>query len=186
MASEFAGRAPSDTRGETVQGQISDEGGAFPSSIDVSVSVDFEPDTKLGALAKTFRPPVTNTGVNFIFEPYQVIQKTDILLDLQPAPKTTDYLVLQWRHHDVNGQVVASNQQLLPGDKLRDQTVAQYEIVFVPHPIWAKDLNIQIDGRFQDKVLPQFDQTYELADKAVLIRAQKLSSTGGYKLVSVE
>jgi hypothetical protein len=170
--------------GGIVQGQISDEGGAFPSSILATVSLDFQPDTNLAAIVKNFTPPVTNTGVNFIFEPFQVIQKTDVLLDLQPPPTATDYLLLRWQHNAL-GQAVASGQKYLPGDELRKQSVTQYEIVFVPDPISAKDLNIQIEGRFQDQALPLFTQTYELADKAVLMRAQKSTSTPGYVLVSV-
>jgi hypothetical protein len=170
--------------GGIVHGQISDESGAFPSSILVTVSLDFQPDTNLAAIMKKFTPPVTNTGVNFIFEPFQVLQKTDVLLDLQPAPTTRDYLLLRWRH-DANGQVVASGQKYLPGDELRQQLVTQYEIVFVPDPISAEHFNIQIEGRFQGEALQLFTQTYELADKAVLIRAQKSTSTSGYMLVSV-
>jgi hypothetical protein len=170
--------------GGIVQGQVSDEGGAFPPSILVTVSLDFQPETGLTAITKKFTPPVTNTGVNFIFEPFQVLQKTDVLLDLQPAPKPTDYLLLRWRH-DVRGQVVASGQKYLPGDELRQQLVTQYEIVFVPDPIAAEHFNIQIEGRFQGTVLPLFTQQYDLADKAVLIRAQRSTSPPGYTLVSV-
>lgn len=171
--------------GGILQGQISDETGTFPSSIVVTVSIDFQPGTKLNGLVKTFVLPVTDTGVNFLFEPFQVMQKTNVLLDLRPAPKTGDYLVLEWQHHNSTGMVVASGQKYIPGDELREQVVAQYEIVFVPDPIAAKDLNIQITGLFQGKALPQFDETFELADKAVLIRAQNLSSGRGYRLVSV-
>jgi hypothetical protein len=169
--------------GGTVQGQVSDESGAFPSSIVVTVTLDFQPDTNLAALIKTFTPPVTDTGVNFIFEPYQVIQKTDVLLDLRPRPATTDYLLLRWQHHNMDGQTIASGQKYISGNELREQPVTQYEIVFVADPVKPRDLKIQIEGRFQDKVLTPFNQTYELADKAVLIRDKKLPS--GYILLSV-
>jgi hypothetical protein len=170
--------------GGVVEGQISDEGGAFPSSILVTVSVDFQPDTNLTSILKNFTPHVTNTGVNFIFEPLQVIQKIDVLLDLQPAPTATDYLLLRWQHNAA-GHAVASGQKYLPGTELRKQSVNQYEIVFVPDPISAKDFNLQIEGRFQGQTLPLFSQTYALADKAVLMRALKSTSTPGYIFVSV-
>jgi hypothetical protein len=169
--------------GGIVQGQISDESGAFPSSIVVNVSIDFVPDTNLSTLQKIFTTSVTDTGVNFIFKPLDVIQKTEVLFDLQPTPKTTDYILLRWQHHNTSGNVVTSGQKFLSGDELRQQAVTQYEIVFVPDPFSAKDIGIQIDGRYQDKVLSAFNQIYELADKAVLIRAQQ--SSGGYQLVSV-
>lgn len=168
--------------GGIVEGQISDEGGTFPTTIAVTVTIDFELDTHLNGLVKNFAPPVTNTGVNFLFEPYQVLQKTELLLDLQPSPTESDYLLLRWKHI-VGETVVASGQKYLSGGELRKQPVTQYEIVFVPDPIAAKDVNLQIEGRYQAKQLPVFSQTYELSEKAVLIRAKKLDS--GHVLLSV-
>src|SRR5262249_1207070 len=101
--------------GGIVEGQVSDEGGTFPSSIVVAITIDFEPDTQLHGLVKSFTPPVTPTGVNFIFEPYQVIQKTDLLFDLRPTPLTTDYLIVRWEHI-VGETVVTSGQHYLTGD----------------------------------------------------------------------
>jgi hypothetical protein len=169
--------------GGVVQGQISDEGGSFPSTILVTITVDFQPDTKLVGLVKSFTPPVTDTGVNFLFEPLRVIQKTDVLFDLQPLPITTDYLLLRWKHI-AGGVVVASGQQYLSGDELRKQAVTQYEIVFVPDPILAKDFSVEIEGRYQNQLLPLFTQTYDLSEKAFVMRAQKDSSGTGYVLVS--
>ena len=179
------GRGTFGPDGGTIQGQVSDETGAFPESVVVTVTLDFQPDTNLAALVKSFTPMVTDTGVNFIFEPNQVIQNTNVFFDLRPSPKTTDYLLLRWNHHNADGSIVASGQKYLSGDELSKQPVTQYEIVFVPDPISAKDLNIQIDGRFQDTVLTLFNQTYELANKAVLIKAQTSTSGTGYMLVSV-
>jgi hypothetical protein len=169
--------------GGVAQGQISDESAAFPKSVVVTVTIDFQPDTNLAGLTKTFVVPVTDTGVNFIFEPWKVMQKTDVLFDLRPTPIPTDYLLLRWQHRNADGQLIASGQRYLSGDELRKQAVTQYEIVFVPDPISPKDLNIQIEGRFQNRALQLFNQTYELANKAVLIRVQK--SPNGYVLVSV-
>ena len=169
--------------GGVVQGQVSDESGAFPKSVVVTVTIDFQPDTNLVGLTKTFTPPITDTGVNFLFEPWKVMQKTDVLFDLQPSPLAADYLLLRWQHRNTDGQIIASGQRYLASDELRKQAVTQYEIVFVPDPISPKDLDIQIEGRFQNQDLPLFNQTYELSDKAVLIRAQK--SITGYLLVSV-
>ena len=168
--------------GGIVEGQVSDEGGAFPSTVPVSITVDFEPDTYLPGLVKNFAPLVTDTGVNFLFEPYQVLQKTDLFFDLQPTTVKTDYFLVRWKHI-AGGTAVASGQKYLSCDELRQQAVTQYTIVFVPDPIAAKDLNIQIEGRYQDSVLAAFAQTYELSDKAVLLRAQR--TTAGYVLVSL-
>ena len=170
--------------GGVIQGQISDASGAFPAEILVTVSLDFQPETGLAALTKTFTPPCTDTGVNFIFEPFQVLQKTQVLLDLQPPPTPTDYLLLRWQH-EARGQVVTSGQHQLSGADLRQQAVTQYEIAFVPDPIAAQYFNLQIDGRLQGTVLPRFTQKYDLADKAVIIRAQQSTSPPGYTLVSV-
>ena len=118
-------------QGGIIDGQVSDEGGSFPSNIVVTVTIDFQPDTQLRGLTKTFTPPVTPTGVNFIFEPYQVLQKTDLVFDLQPTPQAADYLLLRWKHI-ANGSVVTSGQHYLSGADLGRQPVTQYEIVLCP------------------------------------------------------
>ncbi|SRR5579883_425365 len=178
------GRGVFGAEGGIINGQVSDEGGTFPSTINVTVTIDFQPETTLAGLVKTFAPPVTNTGVNFLFEPLHVIQKTDLLFDLQPVPLATDYLLLRWKH-SVGGTVVASGQKYLAGDDLRKQPLTQYEIVFVPDPILAKDFSIEIEGRYQNVILPLFTQTYDLSVKAIIIRAQQAPSGQGYVLVSV-
>jgi hypothetical protein len=178
------GRGVFGAEGGIVNGQVSDEGGAFPSTINVTITIDFQPDTTLAGLVKTFTPPVTNTGVNFLFEPFHVIQKTDLFFDFQPLPIATDYLLLRWKHV-AGGVVVASGQKYLAGDDLRKQPITQYEIVFVPDPILAKDFSIEFEGRYQHVTLPLFAQTYDLSEKAVIIRARKAPSGQGYILVSV-
>ena len=119
--------------GGLVKGTISDEGGSFPSSIVVDIIVDFQPPTNLIALHKTFLPSVTATGVNIVYEPYQWMHNTTLLLDLNPRPKNDDYLALEWRHRDMNKNVIASGQKFISGDELREEDVTIYEIVFVPH-----------------------------------------------------
>ena len=122
-----------------------------------------------------------------------MIQITKLYFELRPTPKNTDYLLLRWKHHDADGSIVASGQKYLSGEELSQELsqepVTQCEIVFVPDAnpdrISAKDLNIQIEGRFQDTVLDLFNQTYELAEKALLIKAQKSTSGPGYMLESV-
>lgn len=172
-----------DPSGGIVEGQVSNEGGAFPSSILVTVTVDFEPETKLQGLVKSFTPAVTDTGVNFLFEPYQVIQRTQILFDLRPPPIATDYLLLRWKHI-AGGNVVASGQKYLSGKELRQQPVTQYEIVFVPDPIYAKDVDLEIEGRYRDKVLGLFAQKFELSETAIIIRAQRAATGQGFVLVA--
>ena len=113
------------------------------------------------------------------------MQITNVILDLRPRPEREDYLVLEWQHHDKEGNIVTSGQKYISDDDLREDIVTQYEIVFVPDPISAKDLTIQIKGRFQERSLSPFAHTYELSDKAVLIRARRLESGEGYKLVSI-
>jgi len=110
---QYCGTGTFGYEGGIIQGQISDEAGSFPPFISVNISIDFEPDTNLQALQKTFTPSVTDTGVNYIFEPFQVIQKTDVLLDLQITPETTDYLLLRWQHHNNSGTIYLWSKESL-------------------------------------------------------------------------
>lgn len=170
--------------GGITEGQISNEGGAFPLTIQVTVTIDFEPQSGLTGLVKNFSPDVTDTGVNFLFEPYQVLQTMGLLLDLQPSPLRTDYVSLRWKHN-VGETVIASGKKYLSGDELREQPVTQYEIVFMPDPIYAKDMSLVIEGRYQDQILAGFAQTFELSERAVLLRTKEAASGEGYMLVVV-
>lgn len=171
--------------GPVVEGQIIDEGGNFPpEAIKVSVTIDFEPEMGLPILVKEFTPPVEVTGVNFGFEPYQVVQETDLIIDLQPPAFATDYLLLRWQHA-AGGTVVASGQKYLGGNELSTGAVPpQYGIVVVPDPITAKDFILEIDGRYQNLQLAPFSQMFALSIKAVIIRAKIAASGSGYVLVA--
>lgn len=170
--------------GGVVKGRIEADGRLFPDVADVTVTMDFQPDTGLPGLVKSFTAPVTGTGVNFIFEPYQILQRTALLLDLQPAPLASDYLSLRWTHATASG-VVASGQKYLSGDDLGAQPVTQYEIVFVPDPIEAREVTLRIEGRYQGQDLPRFEKSFALSDNAVLLRAAQSRPGDRYTLVVV-
>jgi hypothetical protein len=178
------GKALYGPAGGVVEGQISDEGGSFPLTIQVSVTIDFEPESGLPGLTRNFSPEVTDTGVNFIFEPYQVVQKTNLVLDLRPTPFGTDYVLLRWKHR-VRETVIASGQRYLSGDELRAQPVTQYEIVFVPDPVHVGDLSLEIEGRYQDQALTRFTGSFELSERAILLRAKAAHPGNGYMLIVV-
>jgi hypothetical protein len=170
--------------GAVIVGRVSNEGGAFPSTVVVTVTLDFNPDTMLPRTVRSFAVPVTDTGVSFLFEPNQFRQDTTLLLDLNPPPLRTDYLLLNWSH--IAGEtVVASGKKSLSGDELLKQAVTEYHIVFIPDPISAKHLIVAIEGRYQNQELPLFRQLYELSDKAVIIRAYKALGGEAYALVSL-
>ena len=171
-----------DHHGGIVQGQVSNEFGPFPTTITVTVTIDFQPDTGLQGVVRTFTPNVTDTGVNFLFEPYQVMQRTDVLFDLGHTPKPEDYLLLRWKHI-ANGVPVTSGQRFLSAAELGAQAVTRYEIVFVPDPLDAESLNIAIAGRFQGQSLLPFAQTFELSDQAILLRSE-MTQNGQFKLVA--
>jgi hypothetical protein len=178
------GSAQYGPEGGILTGVVSNEGGAFPSSVLVTVTVDFQPETHLAGLLRQFTPPVTATGVNFLFEPYQVLQKTDLFFDLRPQPDETDFLIVRWKHI-ASGTPVAAGQKYLSGEELRRQPVTQYQIVFVPDPLAARDVKIEIEGRYKGFTLGTFSKTFELSDTAVIIRAQRVTPGDGYRLVSV-
>jgi len=180
---QYCGTGTFDAEGGTIEGKIFGDNGSFPSSITVNVGVDFEPITNLHPLQKIFDVPVTD-GVVFIFEPLnQSIQKTTVYLDLPRDPKDGDYIILEWWHYNKENNIVASGQKYTSDADLDADTITQYDIVFVPDQITARDIKIQIGGRYRNKVLPQFNQIYEITDKAILIRAEKQSGED-YMLVS--
>jgi hypothetical protein len=179
------GRGEFGAEGGVMQGQVSDETGAFPPAISLTVLLDFVPDTGVTALSKSFSIPVTATGANFIFEPFQVIQKTDLFINLQPAVRTGDFCLVKWKHSTTDNRIAASGQKMMTTADLRQQqNIPTCEIVFVPDPVAPKDLSFTIEGQFQGQPLQSFAKIVDLSEKAILIRAQKLSSGAGYQFVS--
>ena len=169
--------------GGIVEGQLSDEGGSFPATIDVTVTIDFASETGLAGFVKHFGLEVTPTGVQFLFEPNQELQKTLLVFELRPPPLATDYLLLRWKH-TIGASAVTAGQKTLSGEELQKLPFAQYEIVFVPDPVAAQDFNLDIMGRYQDKPLTRFTQAFQLSDSAVVLSAQQSSPGSNYKLVA--
>jgi hypothetical protein len=103
---------------------------------------------------------------------------------LRPKPRDDDYLIIEWHHRDSNQNIVTSGQKYISGDELGENSITTYDIVFVPDPISARDIRLQMKGRFRKSMLPVLDIVYELSDNAVLIKS-KPKEDGGYELVSI-
>lgn len=177
------GHAELGAAGGIVEGQLPDSGGQFPSTVRIVVTVDFQPQTGLHGLVKEFVMGVESTGVNFLFEPNQVIQHTRLLFDLQPHPLGTDFVLIRWTHSS-GGAVIASGEKLLDGAVLAGPGPTDCEIVFIPDPISAVDVAIGVTGTFQGVALTPFSQTFPLSESAVLLRATPNAGTSDYSLVA--
>lgn len=177
------GHAELDAAGGIVEGQLPEVGGQFPATVRITVTVDFQPETGLHGLVKEFAVDVESTGVNFLFEPNQVIQRTRLLFDLQPHPLAADFLLIRWIHASV-GVVIASGQKLMDGNTFSGPGPADCEIVFIPDPIAAVDMSVDITGTFQGIALTPFSQRFLLSEPAVLFRATANVGGPGYSLVA--
>lgn len=176
------GHAELTASGGIVEGQLPEVGGQFPTTVRIIVTTDFQPETELHGLVKEFVVDVEPTGVNFLFEPNQVVQRTRLLFDLQPHPLATDFLLIRWTHV-AGGVVVASGQKLMDGAALSAPGPVDCEIVFIPDPIAAVDMSIDIAGTFQGVALTPFSQRFLLSEHAVLFRAMA-NAGSGYSLVA--
>ena len=165
-----------------MEGQLPDTGGGFPATVRIVITVDFQPDTGLHGLVKEFQADVESTGVNFLFEPNQVVQRTTLFFDLKPRPKPADFLLIRWTHV-AGGVVVASGQKLMDGSALAGPSPPSCEIVFIPDPIAAVDMSVDITGTFQGQPLTPFSQRFPLSEHAVLLRAA-VNRGGKYFLVA--
>jgi hypothetical protein len=180
--SKLCGKGEFGPEGGILQGKVSDETGAFPPSVAVTVMLDFTPESGAAAITKTFTPPVTSTGANLLFEPYQIIQKTDLFLDLHPTVREGDFCLVKWKHGTTDDRVAASGQILMSTDDLRKGPPPTCEIAFVPDPASPKDLSFTIEGQFQSQPLKSFTKTVDLSEKAILIRARKSGAGDSYEL----
>jgi hypothetical protein len=177
------GHAEFGPAGGIVEGQLPEVGGQFPRTVRITVTVDFQPETELHGLVKEFLVDVESTGVNFLFEPNQVVQRTRLLFDLQPHPLAGDFLLIRWTHIS-GGVVVASGQKLMDGSTLAGPGPSDCEIVFIPDPIAAVDMSVDITGTFQGIALTPFSQRFLLSEHAVLFRAAANVGGAGYSLVA--
>jgi hypothetical protein len=177
------GHAQLSAAGGIVEGQIPETGGEFPPAVRIVVTVDFQPETGLYGLVKEFLVDVESTGVNFLFEPRQVVQHTRLLFDLLPRPLPTDFLLIRWTH-SARDVVVASGQKLLESDDLATAGSTDCELVFVPDPVSASDVAVNITGALQGVALSPFSERFPLSETAVLFRAAANNGAAGYSLVA--
>ncbi|TKV80110.1 hypothetical protein FDV58_17835 [Bradyrhizobium elkanii] len=168
--------------GGVMLGQVSNDGAAFPTEVFISIAVDFAPATHLTGIVKNLSAPITETGVNFLFEPNQVLQATALTLDLRPTPLANDYLAVRWTYRAA-GAVIASGQKLLSGADLAN-VVTEYDIMFQPNPIVADSLEVEIMGRLQNRDIARFDQTFSLPESVILLKSKLDDGASAYHLVS--
>ncbi|MGJ4893229.1 hypothetical protein ACQR1Y_33945 [Bradyrhizobium sp. HKCCYLRH3099] len=169
--------------GGVLQGQVTDDGSAFPAEVLISVAVDFAPATHLNGIVRQFSAPVTDTGVNVLFEPNQVLQATALTLDLRPPAMVQDYLQVRW-DYSVMGTIVASGHKLLTGADLAN-VVTEYDITFQPNPEMADSLTIEIVGRLLGMDIIPFEQTFALPESALLLKSSWDGMAAAYRLIAV-
>ncbi|MDC2959284.1 hypothetical protein [Streptomyces gilvifuscus] len=169
--------------GGTVQGQLSDEGGGFPATVRVVVVVDFQPDTGLPGLVKQLTADVTETGASLLFEPNQIVQRVPVVIDLHPAPRPQDYLLLRWKFRAGDAETSAG-QHTLSAPDLTQHTLIQYEIAALPDPVHTMSLQLGVDGQYQGVQLVPFAQQFPLPVSAVALRFQKAGSGPAYRLIA--
>jgi hypothetical protein len=170
-----------DADGGTVTGQISDDGGHFPDSVNVAVSIDFVPGTGLAGVVRTFTPAVTDIGVNFLFEPNQMMQTVELIFDLtSPPPQPDDYLSIQWQHN-VDGGTAGTGTKFLSGQDLATEPVIRTDITLMPDSGAPGTLTVMIKGRYRGAVLTTFSGSFDVANTAVILRPEPDTGTS-YKL----
>ncbi|MGX1757208.1 hypothetical protein ACWIG5_09910 [Streptomyces lydicus] len=168
--------------GGTVTDRISNEGGEFPTKVEVVVALDFQPETGLHGLIKQLTPEVTSNGVSLIFEPNQAVAIVPLVIALSPSPLAQDYLLLRWQYRAGDSEVSAG-QHTLTGPDLQ-QNVAQYQIASVPDPLHPMTLNLNVEGVYRGTQLASFNQRVSLPVSGIALRFQK-TSTGAYRLIAV-
>jgi hypothetical protein len=166
--------------GGTISGVISDDGGRFPATVNVAVAIDFVPGTGLAGVVRNFTPAVTDVGVNFLFEPDQMMQTVELIFDLaSPPPQPGDFLSVQWQHH-VDGGTAGTGTKLLSGQDLAMGPVIQTDITFMPAAA-PGTLAVTIKGRYDGAVLVTYSASFDVANTAVVLRPQPAAG-GGYTL----
>jgi hypothetical protein len=170
-----------DADGGTVTGQISDDGGHFPATVNIAVTIDFVPGTGLAGVVRYFTPAVTDIGVNFLFEPNQMMQTVELIFDLtSPPPQPDDFLSIQWQHH-ADGGTAGTGTKFFSGQDLATDPVIRTDITLMPDSRAPGMLTVMIQGRYRGAVLTTFSGSFDVANTAVILRPQPDTGTS-YKL----
>jgi hypothetical protein len=166
------GSAVLDAGGGTVSGQVSDDGGHFPDTVDIAVSIDFVPGTGLTGVVRNFTAAVTDVGVNFLFEPDQMMQTVELIFDLtSPPPQPGDFFSIQWQHH-AGGGTAGTGTKFLSGQDLVAGPVIRTDITLMPDSTAPGTLAVTIQGRYRGAVLTTFSGSFDVANTAVVLRPQ--------------
>jgi hypothetical protein len=169
-----------DAGGGTVTGLVSDDGGHFPATVNVAVAIDFVPASGLAGVVRTFTPAVTDVGVNFLFEPDQMMQTVELIFDLtSPPPQSGDFLSVQWQHH-VDGGTAGAGTKFLSGQDLAMGPVIRTDIILMPAAT-PGTLAVTIQGRYNGAVLVTFSRSFDVANTAYVLRPQPAGG-GSYTL----
>jgi hypothetical protein len=165
------GSADLDAGGGTVTGQVSDDGGHFPAAVNVAVTIDFVPASGLAGIVRYFSPAVTDVGVNFLFEPDQMMQTVELIFDLTtPPPQPNDFLSVQWQHQ-VGDDVAGTGTIFLSGQDLAGGPVVRSDITLMP--VGAPGtLAVTIQGRYQGAILTTYSGSFNVANTAIVLRPQ--------------
>ncbi len=169
-----------DAGGGTATGQVSDEGGHFPVVVNIAVTIDFTPDSGLAGIVRNFTPAVTDVGVNFLFEPDQMMQTVELVFDLtSPPAQPNDFFSIQWQHH-VGDDLAGTGTAFLSGQDLASGPVVRTDITLMP--VGAPGtLAVTIQGRYQGAVLTTYSGSFDVLNTAVVLRPQP-AAEGGYTL----
>jgi hypothetical protein len=175
------GSAVLDADGGIVSGHVSDDGGHFPDTVDIAVTIDFVPGTGLTGVVRNFSAAVTDVGVNFLFEPDQMMQTVELIFDVtSPAPQPGDFLSIQWQHH-VGGGTAGTGTKFLSSQDLAAVPVIQTDITLMPDSTTPGTLAVTIQGRYRGAALTTFSGSFDVANTAVVLRPQPDTGTS-YKL----
>jgi hypothetical protein len=164
------------------EGFVTGSGTSFPDSVHATIIVDFQPDTGLKGLVKSFSIPIEKTGGSLFFEPNQAVQRTNLIFDLHPGPSRRDYLIIKW-NHSVDGELVTAGQKTLVSADL-EASPTQFEIAFIPDPIHTTGMRLEIGGTLRNRPLVPFDEYFELSEKAILLRAERDREARAFRLVA--
>jgi hypothetical protein len=167
-----------DAGGGTATGQVSDDGGHFPATVNITVAIDFVPGSGLAGVVRDFTPAVTDIGVNFLFEPDQMMQTVELIFDLtSPPPQAGDFLSVQWQHH-VDGGTAGTGNKFLSGQDLAMGPVIRADITLMPAGA-PGTLAVTIQGRYDGAVLVTYSGSFDVANTAYVLRPQPAAG-GGY------
>lgn len=161
--------------GGTLFGKLYPINGQYPSTIPVSITTDFTPESGLNAVEEQFSPEITDVGLAYIYEPHQKIMFRDLYLRILPRfflyemfLSQRDFLVVRWVQ-TIQGKEITSTTTITK-DQLRRRPLLELTFPLNPNPDLPGVFKLELSGYYSGQDVEPYIENIPYSESAVVLQ----------------